>query len=112
LRTLRVLNRATCPRIVKAIPTSWVGDASVSANVAFVRRGTDAKQVARELRPDPTVEEVKAINGAIMWATKRNALSRSIVRELIAGAGYKGADRPQSENDAQAAGAPLPIGRR
>jgi uncharacterized protein (DUF1697 family) len=48
-----VLDRAAYMRIVKAIPTSWVDDASVSANVAFVRRGTDAKQVARELRADP-----------------------------------------------------------
>jgi uncharacterized protein (DUF1697 family) len=47
-----VLDRAAYARIVKAIPTSWVDDASVSANVAFVRRGTDPKQVARELRPD------------------------------------------------------------
>jgi uncharacterized protein (DUF1697 family) len=32
---------------------------------------------------------VKAIDGAILWATKRNALSRSVVRKLIPGAAYK-----------------------
>jgi uncharacterized protein (DUF1697 family) len=84
-----VLDRAAYARIVKAIPASWVDNASVSANVAFVRRGTDAKQVARELRPDPAVEEVKAIKGAILWATRRNALSRSVVRKLIGGSAYK-----------------------
>ena len=47
-----VLDRAAYARIVKAIPKSWVGDASLRANVAFVRRGTDAKQVVRELQPD------------------------------------------------------------
>jgi uncharacterized protein (DUF1697 family) len=84
-----VLNRAAYGRIVKAIPQSWVGDGSLRANVAFVRRGTDAKQVVRELQPDPAIEEVKAINGAILWATKRNALNRSLMRKLIGGAAYK-----------------------
>ena len=84
-----VLNRAAYARIVKAIPDPWIGDASVRANVAFVRRGTDAKQVVRELEPDAAVEEVKAIVGAILWATKRDALNRSVMRKLIGGATYK-----------------------
>jgi uncharacterized protein (DUF1697 family) len=84
-----VLNRAAYARIVKAIPDPWIGDASLRANVAFVRRGTDAKQVVRELEPDAAVEEVKAIVGAILWATKRDALNRSVMRKLIGGAAYK-----------------------
>jgi len=84
-----VLDRAAYGRIVKAIPKSWVGDESVRANVAFVRRGTDAKQVVRDLDPDPAVEEVKPINGAILWATKRDAVNRSVMRKLIGGAAYK-----------------------
>jgi uncharacterized protein (DUF1697 family) len=84
-----VLDRSAYARIVKAIPKSWVGDDTLRANVAFVRRGTDAKQVVRELEPDAAVEEVKAINGAILWATKRNAVNRSVMRKLIGGAAYK-----------------------
>jgi uncharacterized protein (DUF1697 family) len=84
-----VLDRAAYARIVKAIPKSWVGDKSLRANVAFVRRGTDPKQVVRDLQPDSAVEEVKAIDGAILWATKRNALNRSVMRKLIGGAAYK-----------------------
>ncbi len=44
-----VLDRASYERIVDSIPKSWVGDASVRANIAFVRRDIDAKQVIREL---------------------------------------------------------------
>jgi uncharacterized protein (DUF1697 family) len=84
-----VLDRAAYARIVEAIPKSWLGDASVRANVAFVRRGTDPRQVVRELHPDPAIEEVKAIDGAILWATKRDALNRSVMRKLIGGAAYK-----------------------
>jgi uncharacterized protein (DUF1697 family) len=84
-----VLDRAAYARVVRAIPKSWVGDARVRANIAFVRRGTDAKQLVRGLQPDAAVEEVKAIHGAILWATKRDALNRSVMRKLIGGAAYK-----------------------
>jgi uncharacterized protein (DUF1697 family) len=84
-----VLNRASYARIVKAIPKAWIGDASIRANVAFLRPGTDAKGVVRELDPDPAIEQVKAVRGAILWATKRTALNRSVMRKLIAGAVYK-----------------------
>jgi uncharacterized protein (DUF1697 family) len=84
-----VLDRTSFGRIVKAIPKAWAGDGTLRANVAFFRRGTDAKAVVRELRPDPAVEEVKAIAGAILWATKRDAVNRSVMRKLIGGAAYK-----------------------
>jgi uncharacterized protein (DUF1697 family) len=84
-----VLDRTAYARIVKAIPKSWVDDASVRANVAFVRRGTDARKVVSELDPDPRIEEVKSIKGAILWATKRSAINRSVMRKLIGGAAYK-----------------------
>jgi len=84
-----LLDRAGYGRVVKAVPKRWLGDESVRANVAFVRRGTDAKRVVQELEPDAAVEEVKAINGAILWATKRAALNKSVMRKLIGGAAYK-----------------------
>jgi uncharacterized protein (DUF1697 family) len=84
-----VLDRATYARIVEAIPKSWPGDTTVRANVAFVSRSTDAKQVVGDLQPDPGIEEVLAIDGAILWATKREALNRSVMRKLIGGAAYK-----------------------
>jgi uncharacterized protein (DUF1697 family) len=84
-----VLDRASFGRIVQAIPKSWAGDKTLRANVAFVRRGTNAQTVVRELQPDPAVEKVKAVKGAILWATKRDAVNRSVMRKLIGGAAYK-----------------------
>ena len=86
---LVVLDRRAYARIVKAIPKPWIGDGTVRANVAFVRPGTDAKEVVRALEPDPAIEEVKAVDGAILWATRRDSLNRSAMRKLIAGAAYK-----------------------
>jgi uncharacterized protein (DUF1697 family) len=84
-----VLDRAAYARIVKAVPKSWAGDETLRANVAFVRRGTNAKDVVRALQPDAAVEDVKAIDGAILWATRRDAVNRSVMRKLIGGAAYK-----------------------
>jgi uncharacterized protein (DUF1697 family) len=39
-----VLDWAAYARIIRAIPKKWVDDASVRANVAFVRGGTGARQ--------------------------------------------------------------------
>lgn len=84
-----VLDRAAYGRIVQAIPAAWIGDATIRVNVAFVRRGTDAKQIVRDLRPDSTIDEVHAIPGAILWATRRDALTRSVMQRLTATPAYK-----------------------
>jgi len=84
-----VLNRAAYRLIVDAVPPAWAADAGVRANVAFVRRSIDAKDVVRELHPDPAVDEVKAVDGAIAWATRRDRLNRSVMRAVIATPAYK-----------------------
>ena len=84
-----VLDRAAYGRIVKQSRKAWIGDTTLRANVAFLRRSTNAKQLVHELEPDPAVEEVKAVNGAILWATKRDAINRSVMRKLIGGAAYR-----------------------
>ena len=84
-----VLDRNAYGRIVEAIPKAWIGDGTVRANVAFVRRGTDARRIVLELEPDAAIEEVKAVDGAILWATRRDSLNRSVMRKLIGGAAYR-----------------------
>jgi uncharacterized protein (DUF1697 family) len=84
-----VLDQHEYARIVEAIPKAWIGDAALRANVAFVRPGTDAKEVVRGLEPDPAIEEMAAVDGAILWATRRDSLNRSVVRKLIGGTAYK-----------------------
>ena len=43
----------------------------------------------RELAPDAAIEEMTAVDGAILWATRRDAINRSVVRKLIGAAAYK-----------------------
>ena len=84
-----VLDRASYGKVVAAVPNEWVGDDSLRVNVAFVHRNADAKRIAGALKPDPSVETVKAVPGAILWATRRDEVNRSVMRKLIGGAAYK-----------------------
>jgi uncharacterized protein (DUF1697 family) len=84
-----VLDQDAYTRIIEAIPTSWIGNDAVRANVAFVRPGTDASEVVRELEPDAAIEEMMAVDRAVLWATRRDSINRSVVRKLIGSPAYK-----------------------
>jgi uncharacterized protein (DUF1697 family) len=84
-----VLSRATLARVVKAIPASWIGRDSLRVNVAFLRRNLDGRKLARELEPKEGVDELVATKAALIWATRRDALTRSGMQKLVGGAAYK-----------------------
>ena len=87
--TVVVRSRAEVGRIVKAIPPSWIGNDGLRVNVAFLRRTRDGRTLARELEPKEGVDELVATKSALIWATRRDALTRSGMQKLIRGADYK-----------------------
>jgi len=84
-----VRSRAEVGRVVKAIPPSWVGSESLRVNVAFLRRKLDGRKLARELEPKEGVDELVATKAALIWATRRDALTRSGLQKLVGGGAYK-----------------------
>jgi uncharacterized protein (DUF1697 family) len=84
-----VRSRAEIGRIVSAIPESWIGNARLRVNVAFLRRTLDGRKLARELQPKGGVDELVATKSALIWATRRDALTRSGMQKLVGGAAYK-----------------------
>jgi uncharacterized protein (DUF1697 family) len=87
--TVVVRSRAEVARIVKAIPPDWIGNGSLRVNVAFLRRAVGGRKLARELEPREGVDELVATKTALIWATRRDALTRSGMQKLIRGAAYK-----------------------
>jgi uncharacterized protein (DUF1697 family) len=85
--TVVVRSRAEVGRIVKAIPPSWIGNDSLRVNVAFLHRKRDGQKLARELREG--VDELVTTKSAVIWATRRDSLTRSGMQKLIGGAAYK-----------------------
>jgi uncharacterized protein (DUF1697 family) len=84
-----VRTRAELGRIVKAIPADWIENDSVRVNVAFLRRTRDGRALARELKPREGVDELVATKSALIWATRRDALTRSAMQKLIGSAAYR-----------------------
>jgi uncharacterized protein (DUF1697 family) len=84
-----VRSRAELSRVVKAIPPKWIGDTTLRVNVAFLRRTLDGRALARELEPTEGVDELVATKSAVIWATRRNALTRSGMQKLIGTAAYR-----------------------
>ena len=84
-----VRSRAELRRIVDAIPSRWVGDKGIRVNVAFLRRKLGGRKLARELEPREGVDELVATKSALIWATRRDALTRSGMQKLVGGAAYR-----------------------
>jgi uncharacterized protein (DUF1697 family) len=87
--TVVVRSRAEVGRIVKAIPPSWIGNDSLRVNVAFLHRRRDGQRLARELEPREGVDELVVTKAAVIWATRRDALTRSGMQKLVGSAAYK-----------------------
>ena len=87
--TVVVRSRAELGRIVKAIPAEWIGNEKLRVNVAFLRRTLDGRKLARELPPRDGVDEVVATKAAVIWATRRDALTRSGMQKLVGDPAYK-----------------------
>ena len=65
-----------------AIPKRWVGNAGLRANVIFVAREIDRASLVGEFEPKPAIEELIRVPGALLWAAKRDALTRSTMVRL------------------------------
>lgn len=83
-----VRSAAEITRIAAAVPPAWIGADDLRVMVAFLLRGNDARVVARLLSPRNGVDELRTAAGALLWATRRDALARTGLR-LAGTAVYK-----------------------
>ena len=83
-----VRSAAEMRRIVAAIPERWIGADELRVTVAFLLRGNDARSVARTLQPKDGTDEVVTAPGALAWAIRRDAITRSGLR-LVGTPAYK-----------------------
>ena len=84
-----VRSRAELGRVVDAIPSSWIGNERLRVNVAFLRRALDGRKLAREFQPREGIDELVATKSALIWATRRDALTRSGMQKITVSAAYK-----------------------
>ena len=63
--------------VVARIPRAWRGDAEMRVSVGFLLGGLDARAAAKELSPREGIDELTTAPGALLWATRREALTRT-----------------------------------
>jgi uncharacterized protein (DUF1697 family) len=67
-------------RIAGRIPTAWIGASHLRVTVAFLLREANARRIAAGLKPREGVDEVTTAPGALIWAIRRDALTRTGLR--------------------------------
>jgi uncharacterized protein (DUF1697 family) len=72
-----VRSGAEIQRIVDRVPKAWLGASDLRVTVAFLMRGTDARTVARGLTPKDGIDELVIAPGALVWAIRRDAITRT-----------------------------------
>jgi uncharacterized protein (DUF1697 family) len=72
-----VRSGAELRRIAASVPPDWIGASELRVTVAFLLRGNDASAVARGLAPREGIDELVTAPGALIWAIRRDALTRT-----------------------------------
>jgi uncharacterized protein (DUF1697 family) len=75
-------------RIVECVPERWLSAPELRVSVGFLLREADASAIASRLTPRDGVDELVTAPGALLWATRRDALTRTGIR-LIGTPDYK-----------------------
>ena len=75
-----VRSAADLRKIVERVPRPWLDARDLRVNVAFLMRGVDGRAVARELTPKDGIDELVVTPNALIFATRRDALTRTGLR--------------------------------
>jgi uncharacterized protein (DUF1697 family) len=67
-------------RIASRLPAPWIGASHLRVTVAFLLRRANARSIAAGLKPRDGIDELTTAPGALIWATRRDALTRTGLR--------------------------------
>jgi uncharacterized protein (DUF1697 family) len=73
---------AEMTELVESLPRTWNGDTRWRYNVIFLRHTIDSKDLVRDLRPKPDIEEVLCRPGALLWSAQVTHLTRTTMLKL------------------------------
>ncbi|HET8527366.1 MAG TPA: DUF1697 domain-containing protein [Gaiellaceae bacterium] len=75
-----VRSAAEVARIVERVPARWRSSPELRVSVWFLLRDARARALSSRLTPKEGVDEVVAAPGAVIWAVRRDALTRTGIR--------------------------------
>jgi uncharacterized protein (DUF1697 family) len=74
--------------IAESVPDAWLDAPQLRVTVGFLLRGADARKIAGGLAPREGIDELVTAPGALVWATRRDSLTRTGLR-LVGTPAYK-----------------------
>lgn len=72
-----VRSRTEIEKIAAHVPAGWLGDGDLRVTVAYLLRGADARTIAKGLKPKDGIDQLVVAPGALIWAIRRDALTRT-----------------------------------
>jgi uncharacterized protein (DUF1697 family) len=77
-------------KVIKALPDTWTTDTTMRCDVMFLWEGFDRKDILKELKIKPEIEDVTYVPGAIIWRVDRSDITKSGMMKLVGTDLYKG----------------------
>lgn len=84
-----VRDRKNMRTVGKALPRTWVNDATMRCDVMFLWGEVARASVVKELLIKPEIDDVKYVAGALIWRVDRKNLTRSGQMKLVGSPLYK-----------------------
>lgn len=85
--TLR--DRANIAAVADALPDDWVNDDTMKCDVMFLWDHLDSRQTLDEVTVKPGIDEVKPVEGALIWRVDRPVVTRSGLMRVAGSELYK-----------------------
>jgi uncharacterized protein (DUF1697 family) len=74
---------------VKALPETWQNNTDMKCDVMYLWEDFNRKNVLKELVVKPGIDEVKYVDGALLWRVDRNSVTKSGMLKIIGTDLYK-----------------------
>lgn len=87
--TVMVRSQKDIHAIAKTLPASWTNDSTMKCDIIFLGDAIDNPNILEKIRIRQDIDIVKYTPGALLWAVKRENITRSYLGKLIGTSIYK-----------------------
>lgn len=77
-----VRDRKSIETVVEALPDDWVNDATMKCDVMFLWAHVDNPDVLDQVTVKPGIDDVKYVDGALLWRVDRPNVTRSGMNKI------------------------------
>lgn len=84
-----VRDRKNIQAVVEALPDDWVNDATMKCDVMFLWAHVDGPEVLDQVTVKPGIDDVKYVDGALLWRVDRPNATRSGLNKIAGSELYK-----------------------